>query len=132
MIFGAPLYLWMVHHHNPKSPSKDWGTYFGGLHFFFQNHPTRCSQQQNIAQIFRKKKNRNAIPINHKKVIVPPPFFSKKNIQWYLRNTGLKKQSFHAFMWNLDTVFLGEELLSFVVLRTLHALPPKSGRPGES
>ena len=27
MIFGASLYLWIIHHHNPKSPSKNWGTF---------------------------------------------------------------------------------------------------------
>lgn len=79
-----------------------------------------------------------------KKTEIPSPSTQKQNA-FLLLFFEKKKKKYHweyktkeAIRWNMFSCFhldfsgfvlLWEELLSFVVLRTLHALPPKSGSP---
>ena len=138
----ASLYLWVIHHHNPKSPSKNWGNIcFATFTFSFQiiQQDVRNNNKKSHRFSGKKKtrKHRNTIAINPKKKAFLLLFSKKKKNKKksnIIGNTRLKKQSVGTFFHGFHLVFsrfllLGEELLSFVVLRTLHALPPKSGSP---
>ena len=110
---------------------------FCDLHFFFPNHPTRCSQQQQKnrtdfpAKI--KQENKQKYHRHQPKKTRSSSFFRKKKkvkYHWeYKTKEAIVTPCFPCFPLGFVRFFWGKELLSFVVLRTLHALPPKSGSP---
>lgn len=138
MIFGASLYPCIIHHHNPKSPSKNWGTFVLQPSLFlskssnkmFATTTKNCTDFPAKVKQEKKQKYHRHQPKNKMR---SSSFFSKKKKKYHW-----EYKTKEAIRWNMFSCFhldfsgfvlLWEELLSFVVLRTLHALPPKSGSP---
>lgn len=113
MIFGASLYPCIIHHHNPKSPSKNWGTFVLQPSLFlskssnkmFATTTKNCTDFPAKVKQEKKQKYHRHQPKNKMR---SSSFFSKKKRN-IIGNTRLKKQSvgtcFHVSTWIFPVLF---------------------------
>ena len=114
MIFGASLYPCIIHHHNPKSPSKNWGTFVLQPSLFlskssnkmFATTKKNCTDFPAKVKQEKKQKYHRHQPKNKTR---SSSFFSKKKRN-IIGNTRLKKQSvrtcFHVSTWIFSFFFV--------------------------